>query len=70
MVPLHEGFSCQIKERKRAKIKCLYLLQLHYIKQSNGPMAGLGISDKLLIFISVKEIVLYTGKSTLGAPLI
>ena len=32
-------------------------------------MKGLGISEKILIFILVKEIVLYTGKSPLEAPL-
>ena len=32
-------------------------------------MKGLGISDKILIFILVKEIVLYTGKSPLKTPL-
>ena len=36
----------------------------------NGPMKGLGIFDKILIFILVKEIVLYKGKSSLEAQLI
>ena len=30
---------------------------------------GIRFSDKILIFILVKEIVLYTGKSPLEAPL-
>ena len=39
--------------------------------QYSGPMKGLGFFyDKILIFILVKEIVLYTGKSPLEAPLI
>ena len=33
-------------------------------------MKGLGNYDKILIFILVKDIVLYTGKSPFEAPLI
>ena len=33
------------------------------------PWRDLVFSDKILIFILVKEIVLYTGKSPLEAPL-
>ena len=38
--------------------------------QKSGPMKGLGNNDKILIYILVKEIVLYTGKPPLEAPLI
>ena len=37
--------------------------------QKSGPMMGFGNFDKILTFILVKEIVLYTCNSPLEAPL-
>ena len=65
MVPLPEGFTRQIKG--------LSLLgDYDFLTGGNKvfPCRDKVLSDKILIIILVKEIVLYTGKSPLETPLI